>query len=253
MTYILRRSITNKIRWVVDNILPPIISDSRWFNLILARIMFGRRPFDLDFKEKVLSFTLEEFEAFFNEMGKFEPYRESDTTPSQEEFVIQNVVGARLLDIGCGNGKLAAHLARLGFEVTACDLKACWIARLEEKFTNKGLNLSFQVANAESLPWPDASFDTVVSTHTLEHIPNLGSCLEEILRIARRRIIIIVPCQKYKRYTIDTHVNFFPTESVLRWSLRFPPGAICRKIDGDWVILWEVIKNVSKENVHNLI
>ncbi len=253
MTFIRRRTVTNKIRWFIDNILPPIISDSRWFNLIIARVMFGNCPFDLDFKEKVLSFTSEELESYYNEIGKFEPYREADVTPSQVEFVTQTVVGPRILDIGCGNGELAVKLAQLGFEVTACDLKASRLTRLEEKLSGKGLNLHFQVANTECLPWLDASFDTVVSTHTLEHILNLSSCLEEILRIARRRVIIIVPCQKYKKYTIDTHINFFPTESVLRWSLRSPPSAISKKLDGDWAIFWEVTNNIIKQDNHNCI
>lgn len=233
-----KRAVTNKVRWAIDNLLPPIISDTRWFNQILARAMYGNRPFDLDFREKLLTMTPEELQALYNEMGKWEPVREADTTPNQMAFVLQTIIGPRVLEIGCGNGRLSAQLAEKGFEVTACDLKADWTARLQEEFTDKGLHLRFQVANAESLPWPDASFDTVVSTHTLEHIPNLSRCLEEIRRVVRRRVIIVVPCQKYKRYTIDTHVHFFPTEAILRWSLGFPE-AVCKKIDGDWAIVWD--------------
>jgi len=126
----------------------------------------------------------------------------------------------------------------MGFEVTACDLKVSRIGQLAEEFSSKEWNLRFQVANAESLPWPNGALDTVVSTHTLEHIPNRNRCLEEIRRVTRRRVVIIVPCQKYKRYTIDTHIHFFPTEAILRWSLRLN-GAMCKKSHGDSAAVWD--------------
>ena len=56
-------------------------------------------------------------------------------------------------------------------------------------------------------------------------------------RVSRGRVLIVVPCQKYKRYTIDTHVHFFPTESVLRFAIGLRPAAV-QKVDGDWVLQW---------------
>jgi len=55
--------------------------------------MFRRRPFDLDFSEKMLSLTSEELEALYNEMGQWEPYGEAYTTPNQMKLVTQVVIG----------------------------------------------------------------------------------------------------------------------------------------------------------------
>ena len=99
MRWLKRRVVTNRIRWVIDNLLPPIVSDARWFNRILARAMFGNRPFDLDFKEKALSMTDEQLVACACRWGDYEPYRESDTTEAQMRFVTDSVVGPRVLEV----------------------------------------------------------------------------------------------------------------------------------------------------------
>jgi ubiquinone/menaquinone biosynthesis C-methylase UbiE len=149
------------------------------------------------------------------------------------QFVLEALVGERVLEVGCGGGELTRRIAGAGHQVAACDLKSGVVERVIETL---GGDADVRVARAEALPWPDRSFDTVVSTHTLEHIPNLEASLREMRRVARRRIVIVVPCQKYKRYTIDTHVHFFPTEAVLRWAMQMPLGRVS-KVDGDWAIV----------------
>lgn len=240
--YIRSRKVTNKIRWTIDNLLPPLVSDSYWFNWIVARIFYGRFHFDLDFKEKALAMSTEELNSYFVNLGKCEPYREGDTTTNQMNYLVHFVVGKKILEVGCGNGALALQLADRGFEIMACDLKSSWITPLNLESSKKFQNLRFMVSNALSLPFNNNSFDTVITSHTLEHIPNLQTCLDEIKRVVKHRILIVVPCQKYKRYTIDTHVHFFPTESILRWSLKLPPSAICKRVDGDWTIAWDLIE-----------
>lgn len=77
---------------------------------------------------------------------------------------------------------------------------------------------------------PDAGFDTVVCTHTLEHIPQLHESVQELRRVGARRLIIIVPCQRYYRYTIDYHLHFFPSAAPLA---HLVAGDV-RAVDGDW-------------------
>ncbi|MGF1583602.1 MAG: hypothetical protein ACFCD0_30155 [Gemmataceae bacterium] len=76
---------TNRYRWFIDKLLPPIVSDSRWFNWLLARIMYGNRPFDLDFKEKADLMSDEEFQAAYQALGR-NLHRRSDTTAGQQRF-----------------------------------------------------------------------------------------------------------------------------------------------------------------------
>ena len=56
--------------------------------------------------------------------------------------------------------------------------------------------------------------------------------MAELRRVTRRRLLIVVPCQRYYRYTIDYHLHFFPEpqQFILRMGL---PNYHCEKIDGD--------------------
>ena len=84
----------------------------------------------------------------------------------------------------------------------------------------------------EQLPFGDRAFDTVVCVHTLEHVPDLWRAARELRRVARR-LIVVVPRQRYYRYTVDYHLHFFPNAGPLEHLL----GGTARLVDGDWVLV----------------
>ncbi len=71
--------------------------------------------------------------------------------------------GAHLLDVACGSGQLALIATREGVRVTGVDIAENLIARAQARSTAEHLPARFRVGDAESLPFPDASFDVVVS------------------------------------------------------------------------------------------
>jgi SAM-dependent methyltransferase/4-amino-4-deoxy-L-arabinose transferase-like glycosyltransferase len=99
-----------------------------------------------------------------------------------------SVAGRRVLDLGAGFGSLALYCAHLGAEVIAVDPNqqrmqvALAIAR------QRGLSLRVAVAHAQSLPFPDASFDLVLANNSLCYIVDEGdhlAALSEIHRVLR--------------------------------------------------------------------
>jgi len=93
--------------------------------------------------------------------------------------------GLRVLEVGCGPGRLSIRLARRhGLEVTGLDLDAAMIERAR---TNAGdePGLSFLVGDVASLPFPDGSFDLVVSTLSMHHWADQEAGLAEIGRVLR--------------------------------------------------------------------
>lgn len=103
--------------------------------------------------------------------------------------------GMRVLDAGCGEGVLSIMMAQKGAMVTACDLSepninASRQYALENKVGNK---IEFLIGDAEKLPFPDNSFDLVVSSHVLEHIPDFDKGFREIMRVTKKRAIIAIP------------------------------------------------------------
>jgi SAM-dependent methyltransferase len=91
--------------------------------------------------------------------------------------------GARLLDIACGSGQLALMASRDGFDSTGVDIAENLIERARERGAAERLNACFEVADAESLPFPDASFDVVVSLIGAMFAPRPDLVARELLRV----------------------------------------------------------------------
>jgi ubiquinone/menaquinone biosynthesis C-methylase UbiE len=81
--------------------------------------------------------------------------------------------GESVLDVGCGTGSLAIAAKRqVGKgEVMGIDPSEEMIARARHKANKAGLDIRFDVGRAESLDLPDGSFDVVLSTVMLHHVP----------------------------------------------------------------------------------
>jgi len=96
--------------------------------------------------------------------------------------------GERVLEVGCGNGAMARAVARgtLGIrDVVAVDASAAMIAEARRSTEGRGLPVSFQVADAHHLPFPDAAFDRCYATELFVILPDPRRALLELGRVTR--------------------------------------------------------------------
>jgi ubiquinone/menaquinone biosynthesis C-methylase UbiE len=103
--------------------------------------------------------------------------------------------GLKILDVGCGKGELLAEIcARFpASEVHGVDFST---ARLRDASRRVGLQVALKEADIQkALPFPDASFDRIFCTETLEHLKEPHRCLREMGRVLKAdgRMILTIP------------------------------------------------------------
>ena len=93
--------------------------------------------------------------------------------------------GERVLDVACGNGNAALAAARRFCQVTGIDYVPALLERARLRAAAEGLDVTFQEADAEALPFPDGHFDAVLSTCGAMFAPNQEQTARELLRVCR--------------------------------------------------------------------
>lgn len=90
-----------------------------------------------------------------------------------------------VLDVAAGNGNATLAAARRGCKVISTDYVATLLERGAERARAEGLEVQFQTADAEALPFADASFDVVLSTFGVMFAPDHGKAASEMARVCR--------------------------------------------------------------------
>jgi ubiquinone/menaquinone biosynthesis C-methylase UbiE len=98
-----------------------------------------------------------------------------------------------VLDVGCGEGVLTERFAErlgdgraVGLDLDDPELHAEWEARARP-------NLEFRTLEGPDLPFEKDEFDVACALEVLEHVPDPGRTLAEMVRVARRHVIVSVP------------------------------------------------------------
>jgi ubiquinone/menaquinone biosynthesis C-methylase UbiE len=93
--------------------------------------------------------------------------------------------GERVLDVAAGSGNTAISAARRGARVTASDFVASLLEVAQARAEIEALPLATAVADAQELPFEDASFDVVLSTFGAMFAPDQQRAADELVRVCR--------------------------------------------------------------------
>ena len=130
--------------------------------------------------------------------------------------------GARILDVGCGNGVISRHLGRLGFQVLGIDVSEKTIEKARSATSLP--NVVFQKKSAEELVASGERYDAVICSEVLEHLTDPGALLKVLYATLKEdgKLIVTVPNGKGPRES-------FVTKPFLR--IRSQNGRLWRMVN----------------------
>jgi ubiquinone/menaquinone biosynthesis C-methylase UbiE len=185
--------------------------------------------FDVDWRKKFRTLSDEDWKRAYDEAWK---NRNNDCVEETDAEMILKALGEKgsVAEVGAGIGSLAIRLAKEGFQVTGVDVSAEALKRARAQAGREEVAIEWREGFAESLPFPDKSFDYVTCCHTLEHVKDLEKATSELKRVARKKVVVLTPKQKFRLYAENYHTQFFETPGQLSGAFglsRFE----CREID----------------------
>ena len=223
----MRRETSNALRYVFEELLPPVLRDSAAF-AALARLAIGPSLMEMSrFRTRAVHLTDDEYETLYRNMKNV--HDGTDNSDACIARIANDLVGASVCDVGCGSGYLVERLREAKPEIPRF-AGVDFVLNSAERHAG----IEWHAAKIEALPFADRAFDTVVCTHVIEHILDYRRAIEELRRITARRLIIVVPREREGRYTFNPHFHFFPyKESFLRAIAPAPAQYVCEDIGRD--------------------
>jgi SAM-dependent methyltransferase len=144
-----------------------------------------------------------------------------NTHVDPQVLAIARMLQGPTLDFGCGSGALVRELRCAGNEAYGLEIDRAPIRDALGEDVREHVTL---YDGAFPIPFPDASFNSVICSEVLEHIPDYQSALREMVRVARRQVVLTVPeitaipsCFPHAvpwHLLEGSHVNFFTQRSL---------------------------------------
>jgi ubiquinone/menaquinone biosynthesis C-methylase UbiE len=206
----LNRILINKIRFILEEFIPPIIRDSLIFKYIV-KYFYRSDKLHENLKENILNYTKKNYLEYYSAMPEING--KTDNSEDCIKDIIKQILPNNIIDVGCGRGYLLERLRKENHKYKLFGTEIYLSRTLEEK--KKKYNFNTIKIDILSIDKMKKMYDTVICTHVLEHILDIRAAYKKLKKICKQRLIIIVPKERPYKYTFNGHLHFFPYE----WSL----------------------------------
>jgi SAM-dependent methyltransferase len=148
---------------------------------------WSSNPMTYDWHGEIASqqFSLEWFDEIDRRFVRGARLFATNLQPFDRILPFSTLKGRDVLEIGCGMGLHTELMARAGARVTAIDIASTSVAATSARLALKGLSAVVKEADAEQLPFPDASFDFLWSWGVVHHSSRTVRVIREIARVLR--------------------------------------------------------------------
>jgi ubiquinone/menaquinone biosynthesis C-methylase UbiE len=135
-----------------------------------------------------MTLNTQEKGTYFDSLGDdFELMMSDYDVERRQELVFGRLLagaslsGRSVLEVGCGTGRFSRRIVALGGDLTVLDIGPNLVKAVSEALSCKGV-----VADACKLPFPDGSFDVVISSECIEHTPDPLEAIRQMCRVCRQ-------------------------------------------------------------------
>ena len=131
------------------------------------------------------------------------------------DFLKENLQGKKLLDAGCGTGYFSKAAVERGADVTSMDLGENLLAKVKEK-----CNSTCVKGSILEMPFEDNSFDYVISSEVIEHVPAPLDAIPEIYRVLKPDgTMVLTTPNKHWHFAIDiaNAMKLRPYQGLENW------------------------------------
>ena len=211
----MKREQTNIVRLIIEDYIPPAIRDMSLLNRLFTRLSGIDLKKCRQLRESIPTLTPEALNDFYKDFPRIQD--QTDNSKKCMERILANVCGKSICDVGCGTGCLLSRIS------TPESLRLVGVDFSEHAEWTSLENIEFLKHDIFNLPFEDGQFDTVISTHTLEHVLDISAAVRELRRVCNQRLIIVVPRERESIWSFNPHFHYFPYEhSFLKFLLPLP-------------------------------
>lgn len=170
-------------------------------------------------------------ESYFDQLGEqFDEYMNEYDVERRIELVFSyhlkdyNLNNRKVLEVGCGTGRFSGEILRLGGELTILDIGSSLVRAVSDALSCVGV-----VGDTLELPFPDQSFDAVISSECVEHTHDPLKAIREICRVCRPHGMVCVTSPNklwYPALLIAQRLRLRKFEGIENWIFPRQAGQV---------------------------
>ena len=233
----MKRENTNKIRFVLEELLPPILRDSFIFKLIVKKLYRNDKTHQ-NLKYNILNLSKKKYKKYYENMPQI--HNNSDLSKKCIDEILRYIKPRSIIDVGCGNGFLLKKIRDKNKSVELNGTEIVITKEIKKKL--KTQKIKIYEKSIEDLNRFKKKYDTVICSHVLEHVLDINLAYTNLKKICKKRLIIIVPRERPYEHTFNGHIHFFPYKWSLINTIRPKNKSLIKDLNRDFLYI-ENLKN----------